>query len=460
MAENQEHLTGNLRIRYPFADDSVLSVEEDVALSVFGCFVDALVQLKDPDAPMPVVAGLSYSGGALAFELRESADAETGERFTCAGGKTGFPVISRETSWCWCTFVMSAPGIRDLQDSASLLAPGSAVQGDVLRFGQRCIGKPAGQVRSIKVYGGEKGPEGELRRYTRREALEHEPDATVTGAVTLSTGHNMSFQDAAYSAFGNSITLNAVPGAGLGRFPCECQDAVTYKTPGLLSGDGHTRLFNDTCYDVLPMWYSGEYGELRLHVKCKACCTCEMYASIVEDRLVPLKDEVLRDKASLDSTLATYVKNVHKWNQRLKTALPEDIVITASAVPLDAAGTDLKGGDVYGLMNRCGFSVTVRNESFVTVNATLSDFSSNGDPFEAQVSYMDGDKKPVVRTIRPPINTGHISLPPGRSMTFTCFVRLRNMVRTDSQSGFMASARVSVGHNGRTVVSKTMGVSI
>lgn len=468
MARDQEHLTGNRLIRYPFADDSVLSVDGDEkAITVFGCFVDAMVQLVSPHSDScPKVTGVSIDGQTLSFALVDVSGHGEPVNLTCSRSKTRFPVISSKASWCWYTFVMSSDGIGEFADLKES-DPGIDVSGDVLAFSERCLGRSADGVSAIYLYGGERPPyEGADRRCTRLEALALGPDRIVSGDVSLREGNNISLSsgspvDMLAGVTGiNGITVNAIPGAGAGRLPCECSDATEFKTPGLLSPDGHSRLFNDTCYDLVPMLYTPKTAYLRMHAKCKACCTCEMYAAIVNDRLVPLKDDVLESKKSLDSTLGTYETNVAKWNARMQTAEPDDIVVSVSAVPLDPAGTNLKGGSVLGMMSRCGFSVFVRNDSFVDVTISLSDLSSNGDIFEAQVSFMDQGLQPRIVKLSAPAYACDVTLPPGRSMTFTCFVRPKTMVKTAQKSGFSARVLVTAKQGARTIFSKINGINV
>ena len=469
MATDQEYLTGNRKIRYPFAEDTVLSTEADKSLVVFGCFIDAFIQPKSLAADTdPYVSGISMDGGMLSFVLHGTVGSEdVSLPLTCTQSRTvRFPVIRGQTDWCWYTFVMSSDGIREYSEAQLSGDPVDDVSGDIVRFSKRCLGYYSSmEVTSLKIYGGKGWNTAAGRRYTRLEAMELAPDATVTGDIVLQTGHNMSFVPgfADIPLLDNEagrITLNAVPGAGLGVLPCGCVETEGYKTPGLLSVDGHSRLFNDTCYDLVPRVFSGEYAELVMHAKCKACCTCEMYGDIVNNRLVPLKDSILASKGVLDDATKTYVENVDKWNKRLKTATPDDIVISVSAVPLDAAATDLrKTRGVSGLMNRCGFSATVRNDSFVTVDVKFDGvFAANGDIFECQVSYMDSDKNPVV--LSAPDGYVKVALPAGRSVALTCFVRLRNLVKTDVQTGFTVRTAIEVRQDSRVVLATEKGVSI
>lgn len=470
MAEAQEYLTGNRRIRYPFEDDSVIQqVSEQVSLCAFGCFVDAMVQMKPGVVSgNPVVTALSSDSDFISFRLKCEGDTGPGVSINCAAATDKFPVISGSCAWCWYTFVMSSDGIRELSAAGGM----SGDEDLELRLSDRCVGRQPPGVTSITVYGGKKIKPGTTRRYTRQEVLDAgDYDKVMVGDVKAKAGYNMTFfggSNRVQYETGSSergighVVMNAIPGAGEGTIKCNCDDAVTYNTPGLLSPDGHTRLFNDTCYDLVPVLYSRENGDLMLHVKCKACCTCEMYAEILTKKLVPLKDAVFSNKESLDGTLGTYEKYVRMWNDRIKNAAPEDIAISCTGVPLDAAATDIKakGDNVTGMMNRCGFSFTVRNESFVTVSVLFSEFSSNGEPFDAQIGYMDSNMNPRITKVDIKSAGGTATLPPGRSATLTLFIRLPDMVKTDRQSGFRASMRITASQSGRTIVSTVKTVSI
>lgn len=470
MALDQEYLTSNRGIRYPFADDTVLPVEDSKSIVVFGCFIDAVVQLKSSYLDItPEITGISTNGNSLEFVLADRDAVHESKSIVCTKSRLRFPIVKGETSWCWYTFILSADGIKEYVEVNASDDPVGDISGCKLYLSNRCLGNEAHEVTSIQVYGGKGWNRAAGRRYTRKEAMALPPDAVVTGDVKVQTGYNVAFGSTtnyvslAAIDSSNDIIINAIPGAGMGALPCDCEEGVVFKTPGLLSPDGHVRLFNDTCYDLMPTKESDLYSELKMHAKCKACCTCQMYVSIVNDRLVPLKDEILADKNSLDSTFNTYETNVAKWNERINNAFEDDIVITVTGTPLDAAGTDLKvGGNVTGFMNRCGFSIMVRNDSFVTVTFEFSDFSTNGEFFESQISYLDANLKPVITQLDLGRGGGGISvaLPPGRSATFTSFIRLAKMVTTDEKTGFVANAKVTAKQGSRVIVSQVKGITI
>lgn len=467
MAKDQEYLTGNRKIRYPFADDSLLSVNDSKAITVFGCFVDAMVQIKSSDLDItPTISNISISHDILTFSLNGRTGIDTPVTLTCAKSKTSFPIIKGKTDWCWYAFVLSSDGIREYAELEGSSDPIGNISGSVLHLNTRCIGYPAKGVTKVSVYGGKGWNQAEGRRYTRLEAIQLSPDAEVTGAIRFVPGYNMVIgEDISEISLERSVQpdglkFSAVPGAGAGTAPCDSQEAVTFKTEGLLSVDGHTRLFNDTCYDLVPIKYSEESAELKMHAKCKACCTCQMYVSIVNDRLVPLKDKILSQKRSFDKTYKLYETNVAKWNKRITNAYPEDIIISTTGIPLDAAATNLKNSDVAGTMSRCGFSVMVRNDSFVTVSIEFSDFITNGEVFEAQFSYMDESFEPKVIPMPAGSVSGTVELAPGRSVVLTCFVRSKTYVQKSEQSGFIAKVKVTARQGSRIIFSRVKGVTI
>ena len=482
MASDNEYLTSNRRTRYPFADDSVIAkadgsqVGDSLALSVFGCLVDAFVSPKSATGFLdvsPAVTNLSVAGTALRFDLVNTASTEfEAANVVVARTPERFIVVNGECAWCYYSFVVSTDGIRDFSHDAAAIGD---ITSCVIRIADRCVCQVPANVTELWVYGGEKVHEDGDRagkRLTLYEALEDFPDKVVTGSVKFLPGYNMTFGDG--TGFGsivsdqrvNGFSLNAVPGAGDGHAPCGCEPVdVAFNTPGILSRDGHTRLFNDKCYDLVPTVYSEKYGVLKMHAKCKACCTCEMYADLVNNRLIPLRDRITAAESSLRGTFDKYEENVAKWNERLVTAMPEDVVVSYSHVALDAAGTDLKAGaNVSGKMSRCGFSVVMRNESFVEVDAYLDMFRSSGDVFESQVGHMAADGTPVVTPLA--LLSGYeghdklVTLPPGRSATLVFYVRSSAMVTTDKQTGFLASIALSFQQGDRLVVSKSRTLSV
>ena len=443
MQEAAEYLTSNRFIRYPFADDSTLSIPEGSARAVFGCFVDAMIQLKDHRSDIvPKVIGISLLEHTLSFTLSGPSRIV----LNCTRSKSRFPVITGKTDWCWYTFVLSSDGIRELESITDL----DGLSSDELELSPHCIGMPSLGVSTIEVYGGLKEHDG--RRLTLQEALEASPDAIISGDIGIEEGFN-----AALSSEGTDLTVTASPGAGAGTAPCPCEQTDQDSTRrGIWSKDGHVRLFNDTCYDYLPSGQERLSGSLILQAKCKACCTCEMYETLVNGRLVPLKNAILYAKRNLDRTLEDYEDSVRKWNERIHTATEDDIVMTMTAVPMESAGTNLSGSGVSGRMSRCGFTANVRNDSFVNVKVVIDGITANGKIFQQTLGYLSGDT-PVVKSSAAGQS---VTLQPGKSLLISYFVRSDSYQRKSSRAGFSSTVRISAYHGDRLITRKSKVVNV
>lgn len=450
MQEAAEYLTSNRFIRYPFADDSMLSIPESSARAVFGCFVDAMIQLKDHRSGIvPKVVGISLLEHTLSFTLSGPSRIV----LNCTRSKSRFPVITGETDWCWYTFVLSSDGIRELESVTDL----DGLSSDELELSPHCIGMPSLGVSTLEVCGGLKEHDG--RRLTLQEALEASPDAIVSGDIGIEEGFNTTL-----SSEGAYLTVTAGPGAGAGTAPCPCEQTEQDSTRrGIWSKDGHVRLFNDTCYDYLPETeetYDKDFdkyaGHLTFHAKCKACCTCEMYETLVNGRLVPLKNAILSAKRNLDRTLEDYEDSVRKWNERIRTATEDDIVMTMTAVPMESAGTNLSGSGVSGRMSRCGFTVNVRNDSFVNVKVVIDGITANGKIFQQTLGYLSGNT-PVVKSSAAGQS---VTLQPGKSLLISYFVRSDSYQRTSSRAGFSSTVRISAYHGDRLITRKSKVVNV
>ena len=169
----------------------------------------------------------------------------------------------------------------------------------------------------------------------------------------------------------NGIELSAVPGAGTGIISCGCRGQAESDST-IISPDGHTRIFNDTCYDIEPgpfgtVVVDGETRKSRklvLHAKCTSCCTCDMYASIVNDKLAALATAVRSAKSDISSLLQTYESGVDAFNRRIYVPKLSDVTVTISGMPIgENLSPKLGGTGVKGKMGRCAFTAIVRNLS-------------------------------------------------------------------------------------------------
>lgn len=124
----------------------------------------------------------------------------------------------------------------------------------------------------------------------------------IDGAIQLRSGYNMeSTIGVADTPDTQTIELAAIPGAGLGRVPCEEVEAPDPAVPQQLHPDvqGNITLSGDACYDVLPDKIN---GIISLHSVCQACCDCEDYAAV---------GERLRERLARLGLLYTNLRTTH-----------------------------------------------------------------------------------------------------------------------------------------------------
>lgn len=471
MAQAQEYLTSNRKIRFPFADDSSLNysegddpgIQNEKSLLVFGCFVDALIQpLNSNIVTTPLITNITIQGTTISFTLTQEETPSFTERLTCAASDILFPIIQGKTSWCWYVFVLSSDGIRELSSQADYIGD---ISTSILRFNTRCLTSYPTGVTSLKVYSGDKINQSTGSRYSVYDILATPPDAVLKENISLHEGYNTSLTQPptllSIDDTDQTCSIAAVPGAGLGVKVCGDEPtSENTSVSGFYSADGHSCLYNDTCYDFFPVKMSEEKAYLYLQAKCTACCTCEMYEDIVNNKLIPLKTEILNAQQSLNSSLELYEENVKKWNIRLKKVYPEDIIISTVGIPLDAAATNLSSSTIRGKMNRCGFSVTVRNNSFVTVKASFQKLMTTGTLHELQVSYIDEELNPYVDVLGEKVPEKDYTLLPGRSLILTGFIRGRNLVRTDVASGFILGLDVIIKQGDSIVLTRKQELAI
>lgn len=124
----------------------------------------------------------------------------------------------------------------------------------------------------------------------------------IDGAIQLRSGYNMeSTIGTADTPDTQTIELAAIPGAGLGRLPCEEVEEPDPAVPQQLHPDaqGNITLSGDACYDVLPDRIN---GIISLHSVCKACCDCEDYVAVGEQ---------LRERLARLGLLYTNLRTTH-----------------------------------------------------------------------------------------------------------------------------------------------------
>lgn len=445
------YLSGNMLVPYPFEDGQTIDWDvsgiapssssgdegpdpdlNEAMLALQKCFADAFVFLDaESVSEWPEIGDFSVSGSSLSFTLSAG-----GHRHSVRvdASDEPFPIASGNAEFGSFLVVASSEGIRDfssfcvrtgVKPATSVFPPShdssSSSSGDggnlFLRLCARCVSARPSGLRSIKVYNGV-------------DPMDSGPHFVLDGDVSILPGNNFMLSDPDSE---NGIRLDAVPGAGAGAVPCEC-DENAGGSSSMAGPDGHVRIFNDTCYDLEP----GLEGtvvvdgvavrsrELMVHAKCTACCTCEMYESIVNGRLVELANAVRKAKSDIGSSLKSYEKGVSAFNGRIAVPRISDVSLSLTGMPVSSKlSPKLDGTSVKGRMGRCAFVAIVRNSSFATVSAKITEMSVTDTIVESSATWTGTDGEPMSQTSRSETGLVGSSFPiyPGQSLVVT-FVAL------------------------------------
>lgn len=456
------YLTGNMLIPFPFEDGQFLAwpdKAEEAQLLLDRCFVDAGVSVHGADIAdgWPSIGKLATGASWISFVL----SAGGMERpITISATDARFPIVSGKADFGSYVIVASSEGIRDFlsfcsSNSISPPVPGSSSPSErvgdfFLRLCAKCVTRSPVGLTSIRVYDGVK-------------AKSEGPHFVLKGDVAIKPGNNMLLSEPDE----NGIQIGAVPGAGMGVVPCMCEDNAVVKSP-IMSPDGHTRIFNDTCYDIEP-WIETKneggvterIGHIQLHAKCTACCTCAMYESIVNDRLAPLSAIVRQAKADIASRLSEYENAVKRFNQRLLRPTASDVRLSLSGMPVGAnLSPKLAETKVKGKMGRCAFTAILRNSSYSVISATVYSLSGSDTVVEASASWSDADGTPKSKTgnAASDIVGQTFSIMPGMYLVVT-FVSVKNeMVGAASTGGYKGSISVGLSYSTENGPSGSLGI--
>lgn len=460
------YLSGNMLVPFPFEDGQTLAwssgspdLDAEAQRLLERCFADAFVNAYGADIEdgWPSIGGFSAGDSRMSFSI-------------CAGGMSAsvtisdsasrFPILSGRAPFGSYVVIMSSEGLRDFlsfcsEKSISPPAPGSSSpsvrDGAFLRLCARCAAKSPSGLTSIRVFDGV-------------NPKSSGPHFVLKGNISVIPGNNMLISDPDE----NGMQIGAVPGAGMGTVPCSCEDVASVKSP-IMSPDGHTRIFNDTCYDIEP-WIESviengavvkRIGHIQLHAKCTACCTCAMYESIVNDRLVPLSNAVRQARSDIARHLSDYEAAVKRFNQRLSRPTLSDVRLSLSGMPVGAnLSPKLAETGVKGRMGRCAFTATLRNSSYSVVTATV--YSLAGSDVVAEVSASWSDENGV-----PKSKSGNsasdlvgqsFTVMPGMSLVIA-FVSVKNdMVGAASTGGYSGSISVGLSYSSEGGRSGSLGI--
>lgn len=454
MSLGNGYLTENMLIAFPFEDGKFIvwrggDVNEQQA-ALNKCFVDASIFIDRKSIEKeewPSIGMFSIDGNVLSFTLSACG---TDIQISMSAQQDRFPIVSGKTSWGYYTIILSSEGIREFISLSPLVPNVSSSaerEGLYLPLCSRCITLSPARLESLMVYDGV-------------SKFQDGPHFILKGDVSIKPGNNVSISEPDEDSDGNpqnGMTLNAVPGAGLGKIQCQCKESASGNV--LIAGpDGHSRVFNDTCYDLEPgiSWPDVVDGravitrELRLHMKCTACCTCQMYESLVNERLAPLADAVRKSREDISGYLEEYEQAVTAFNRRINEAQLSDIRLSLSGMPIGGKiSPKIKSPNVTGKMSRCAFTAIICNSSFFDVVAAINSISGSDSIIEASAAWSDANGDPLSKSGDSASSVrGSYVIYPGRSLVVT-FVSVKNG-KTGSVTTGGYSGSISVGFSYKT----------
>ena len=466
------YLSGNMLIPFPFEDGQFLAWDKDaleMQEALQRCFVDAAVHLTSSgvaDDSWPSIGGIAIGDGSLSFTLAAGGSSVS----LSVSSSDKFPIISGSAPFGYYTVVLSTEGIdgfRGICADKSISPPASGTSSTTgrdgvfwLRLCQKCITvRPVG-LTSLQVYDGQ---------VSNGHLLENGPHFILKGDIAVMPGNNMQLSEPDGTEEVNGFGLNAIPGAGLGAMPCVCAES-TGGNSAIAGPDGHARMFNDTCYDlepIGPLYIDEDTGQvtrdLKIHVKCRACCTCDMYADIVA-RLAELAGQLEEleggrqwnegsirwSKEKIDSLRDQYESAVNKFNERIQApVLPEDVILSLTGVPIGRnLSPKISNSAVSGQMSRCAFSATVTNNSCFAIVVKVAALSGTDTIAEASASWSDEDGAPLTQSgdSASSVVGRQFAIYPGRSLAITFVSKKKARVSTVSTGGFKGEILVDLSY--------------
>jgi hypothetical protein len=321
MSAGNEYLTSNTYAAYPFRDNAAglaldgVTVHGASAKLPLNCFVDALLLV--PSAVRAVyLASVEPIGPLyrLTFKDQNAATLYTYDLDWSSPSTDQFTVIS--------IAAMAQDLVLTLAvNTAAFTAYLAGITtGDIfddrLPFEARAVNIQGKTVQTFELY----------------TALPLVPAPTtpgpISGDVRLESGYNIE-QDAetdADIADLTNISIDAVPGAGVGVAPCQQEPSAAKK--GLMalvpdeSGNMQIRSDEDGCYTVIPHI---SIDTIEIQGTCVACCSCQDYANVT----AALNKMLQRSKTSLTALSAgrsDYETGVTKFNNVLVPAYNQPVL--------------------------------------------------------------------------------------------------------------------------------------
>lgn len=392
MSLNQEYLSGNAGIAYPFADDAP-GLDRGYGGFPLGLIVDALFTLPETGSPLHLLR-CYVTGGRFRLVL---GDVNVNDIITVT------TAVPDSGSWVEATATSEAAGVRYtaalVLDAAALRKYVADIGDEIQQFqaslpfaaGTQCLDTPSLLDITLCNAGPDSGAE------------------VITGAVLLGSGHNIAVED--YDTDPDTgiaqISIGAAAGQGLGQTPC----AAAIQGAGMLAGlgvkSGELTIEGDDCYAVVT---KPSLGIIQIQARCKPCCACDDYLLVAkeENRVA----QVLRSvRDMLDVSLTTYEAGVAKFNNVIVPGRGK-VVGDVSAM----RGVETKSP------NRCRLVFTIKNLRTQAVNLTSWALSMNEGAIVDDVTFEYGGTS--VKSQIGGVPAGFGSIAAGRTVSITVLMHI------------------------------------
>lgn len=166
----------------------------------------------------------------------------------------------------------------------------------------------------------------------------------LTNAIQLGCGYNLDIEietDTISTRPTTTLTFNAVPGEGTGRYDSGCEETNAIKSINGVYADtsGNINLDGGNCYRIeAPIsWLSEAQGTasslnhiINIFNDCQACCSCDNFINTYE-AIRKLRDTYADLISRGQSARDIYISSLERWNAQKSCRLGKSIV--AGIVP-------------------------------------------------------------------------------------------------------------------------------
>lgn len=299
MSIGTEYITSNTQIAYPFKEDCTGLARDNVAVHgsdgtarlPVSAVVDAIAYLPEKTTAVSLIQVEAVGGGLYTFTFNcTPTSVITGDcDINALDTSNTYSVITFGTSDSSVSLVVLTQVLVDYLTGCTL---DTYAYPDVLTFESRVITDRLPHLTSLTLYSDILTPSSD----------------ELTGKLLFVEGYNTTYTTQRDTDDTTLITLNAIPGTGLGRYPCDDDPKITKRFLGLVPENGNINIVGDICYNIIPGTTT------QITSSCTACCSCEDYANATKAAKRLLNHSQLTLK-KLDEGREAYNSGVLEYNE-------------------------------------------------------------------------------------------------------------------------------------------------